>query len=261
MLLTMDIGNTNMKFGVFQGDELTHSFRLGTRHDVTSDEIGLTLMQFLSFVGVERREVEDVCITSVVPQVMHAATNAMRKYIGREPLVAGDALKIKIPNRYGNPEEVGMDRLVDAVGAYQRYGGPLVIVDFGTATTFNAVDRDGGYLGGAIMPGIRISMKALFERTAKLPRIELADPGMVIGRNTVQSMQAGAFYGYSGAVMNIAALMKQELGPDTQLVVTGGLSSLFSKGVAGIDHVDTTITLNGLLTLYKEYKAEREKQN
>ncbi len=257
MLLAMDIGNTNMKFGVFREDDLIHSFRLGTRHDVTSDEIGLTLMQFLSFAGVDRTEIDDAVITSVVPQVMHAATNAMRKYIGREPLVVGDTLKVKIPNRYGNPAEVGMDRLVDAVGAYQRYGGPLVIVDFGTATTFNAVDRDGGYLGGAIMPGIRISMKALFERTAKLPRVEMIDPGVVIGKNTVQSMQSGAFYGYSGAVMNIASLMKKELGPDTKLVVTGGLSSLFSKGVAGIDYVDTTITLNGLLTLYKEYKAEQ----
>ncbi len=254
MLLAMDIGNTNMKFGIFREDELLHTFRVGTRHDVTSDEIGLSLMQFLAFAKVDCKEIEDVVITSVVPQVMHAATNAMRKYVGKEPLVVGDTLKVRIPNRYGNPSEVGMDRLVDAVGAYQKYGGPLVIVDFGTATTFNAVDRDGGYLGGAIMPGIRISMKALFERTAKLPRVELVDPGVVIGKSTVESMQAGAFYGYSGAVMNIVSLMKKQLGPETKLVVTGGLSSLFSKGVAGIDYVDTSITLNGLLTLYRQYK-------
>lgn len=254
MLLAVDIGNTNMKFGLFREEELIHSFRLGTRHDVTSDEIGLSIMQFLYFAGLASEGITDVIITSVVPQVMHTAANAMRKFIGKEPLVAGDTLPVTIPNRYGNPGEVGMDRLVDAVGGYRQYGGPLVIVDFGTATTFNAVDRDGSYLGGAIMPGINISMMALFEQTAKLPRVELMDPGIVIGKNTVESIQSGAFYGYSGAVSNIAQLMKAQLGPDTKLVITGGLSSLFVKGVAGVDHVDPNITLNGLLALYKDYK-------
>ncbi|MEA5011217.1 MAG: type III pantothenate kinase [Angelakisella sp.] len=258
MLLAVDIGNTNIKFGIFCDEKLMHSIRLGTRHDITSDEIGLSLIQFFQFFNIQKESIEDVVITSVVPQVMHSMANAIRKYIEKEPLIVGDTLPVTIPNRYGNPGEVGMDRLVDAVGAYERYGGPLVIVDFGTATTFNAVDRDGGYLGGAIMPGIQISMKALFERTAKLPRIELTQPRSVIGKNTVQSMQSGAFYGYSGAVMNIANLMKQELGEDTKLIVTGGLSSLFAKGVAGIDHVDTSITLSGLLALYRRYKQNEK---
>ena len=254
MLFVIDIGNTNMEFGLFQGERLLHTFRLGTRHDITSDEIGLAVRQYFLVQDVAVEDVEDVVLTSVVPQVMHAVTNAVRKYLQRTPLVVGTDLPVHLPNRYKNPHEVGTDRLVGAMGAFRQYGGPLVVVDFGTATTFNAIDRDGGYLGGAIMPGIRISMKALFERTAKLPRVELVDPGVVIGKTTVESMQSGFFYGYSGAVMNIAGLMKRELGEDTKVVVTGGLSSMFSTGVAGIDVIDKTLTLSGLRFVYEDFK-------
>ena len=258
MLLVIDIGNTNMEFGLFEGEELLYSFRLGTRHDLTSDEIGLSVRQYFGVQGLSPKQLEDVVVTSVVPQVMHAMINAVRKYLEKEPLVVGTDIQINLPNRYQNPHEVGTDRLVGALGAFRTYGGPLVVVDFGTATTFNAIDRDGGYLGGAIMPGIRISMKALFERTAKLPRVELEDPGVVIGKTTVQSMQAGVFYGYSGAVMNIAGLMKEELGQDTKVFVTGGLSGMLSKGVAGIDAIDKSLTLTGLRYAYEEYKQARK---
>lgn len=255
MLLVIDIGNTNMEFGLFEGRELRHSFRLGTRHDITSDEIGLSVRQYLMVQDIDPRQLEDVVVTSVVPQVVYSVNNAVRKYLDKKALWVGADIPINLPNRYQNPQEVGTDRLVGALGAYRTYGGPLVVVDFGTATTFNAIDRDGGYLGGAIMPGVQISMKALFDRAAKLPRVELVDPGVVIGKTTTQSMQAGMFYGYSGAVMNIAGLMKQELGEDTRVVVTGGLSGMLSRGVAGIDAIDKSLTITGLRYAYEDYKA------
>lgn len=184
MLLAIDIGNTNMEFGIFDGERLAGSFRLGTNRDITSDEVGLFTSQFFRENGFDRREIEDVVITSVVPQVMYSISNAVKKYFyGKVPLVAGDNLPFQIENRYEQPKEVGADPAGRGGRRLPQVRRPLIVVDFGTATTFDAVDARGAYLGGAIFPGIRISMEALFTKTAKLPRVELVAPGRVIGRN------------------------------------------------------------------------------
>ena len=250
MLLAIDIGNTNLELGFFRDGTLLRTFRLATRHDATSDELGLALCQYMQLFGIAREEIEDVAITSVVPQIMYSISSACRKYLGLDPLIVGENLRADIPIRYDNPGEVGSDRLVNAIGAYHKYGGPLLVVDFGTATTFNAVGRDGAYLGGAIMPGIRISMQALFERTAKLPRVELVNPGVVIGKNTVQAMQAGFYHGYAGALINLARLVRAELGADTRVIVTGGLSGMFAEEIDEVDCIDKELTLTGLWVLY-----------
>lgn len=254
MLLTIDIGNTNIEFGLFEGPDIIGSFRLGTNHNITSDEIGLFTAQFFRENGFDRRAVEDIMITSVVPQVMHSIVNAVKKYFyNKIPLVVGDNLPLAIENRYDQPTEVGADRLVAAVGGYHKYGGPLIIVDFGTATTFDAVDPNGAYLGGAIFPGIRISMGALFDKTAKLPRVELVRKESVIGRNTVSSLQAGAFFGYAGAVLNIVNTMKHELGGDATVIATGGLASLLAEETGVFKCVDRTLTLDGLYIIYQQH--------
>ena len=255
MLLAIDIGNTNMEFGIFDGERLAGSFRLGTNRDITSDEVGLFTSQFFRENGFDRREIEDVVITSVVPQVMYSISNAVKKYFyGKVPLVAGDNLPFQIENRYEQPKEVGADRLVAAVGGFHKYGGPLIVVDFGTATTFDAVDARGAYLGGAIFPGIRISREALFTKTAKLPRVELVAPGRVIGRNTVASLQAGAVYGYVGAVSSIVSRMKAELDGDVKVVATGGLARLIGDETGVFHAIDRTLTLDGLRLIYENFR-------
>lgn len=227
MLLAIDIGNTNMEFGVFSGNEIIASFRLVTNRDITSDEIGLFTSQFFQENSLDRRDISDIVIASVVPQVMYSITNAVKKYFyNKVPLIVGDNLPFDIVNCYDNPRDVGADRLVAAIAAYKKYGGPLIVVDFGTATTFDAIGPAGEYLGGAIYPGIKISMDALFTKAAKLPRVELVRPASVIGRNTVTSLQSGAVNGYVGAVRNIVSLMKREMGGDVRVVATGGLAKL-----------------------------------
>ena len=255
LLLAIDIGNTNMEFGVIEHGKVKANFRLGTNRDVTSDEIGLLVTQFFSIQGIERTAIKDIIITSVVPQVMYSITNMIKKYFGgKSPLIVGENLPFPIVNRYDNPHEVGADRLVAAIAAYRKYGGPAIVVDFGTATTFDAVAEDGAYLGGSIYPGIKISMDALFQKASKLPRVELVDPGTVIGRNTVQSMQAGAVYGYVGAVKNIVGLMRVHLGEKTKLIATGGLSKMTGRQSGLFDYIDKALTLEGLVMIYEMYK-------
>lgn len=254
MILAIDVGNTNMEFGVYQNDKLRASFRIITNREITSDELGLTMMQFFSFNHIDRKEIEDVIISSVVPQVMYSVNNAVKKYLDRTALVANVNMPIGIQNRYSNPAEVGADRLVSSYAALKKYGGPLIVIDFGTATTFDAINSRGEYLGGAIYPGLKISMEALFARTAKLPRVEIADPGCVIGRTTVTSMQSGVLFGYVGAVENIVRLMKQDLGENTTVVATGGLASLISSHASCIQRVDRSIILDGLMMIYKDNK-------
>lgn len=254
MLLTIDIGNTNMEFGVYENDVLSVNFRLVTKQDITSDEIGLMASQFFAIHGIEPSTFEDVVITSVVPQVMHSVNNAIRKYIGREPLTVGENLLIDIQNKYDNPKEVGADRLVNAYAGFRKYGGPLIVVDFGTATTFDVISDEGAYLGGVIYPGIRISMDALFQHAAKLPRVEIARPKHAIGRNTVDSMQAGAIYGYVGAVQNIVSAIERELGQKTRVIATGGLARLIGKQADLFEAIDRSLTLDGLTMIYRDYR-------
>ncbi|MCI8622067.1 MAG: type III pantothenate kinase [Provencibacterium sp.] len=259
MLLAIDIGNTNIEFGVYDGEQILARFRLGTNRDITSDEIGLFLTQFFSINAISREQIEDIIISTVVPQVMYSVQNAMKKYVGRAPLVVGENIRCPIENRYDNPREVGADRLVNGVSAFARYGGPLIIVDFGTATTFDVLSKTGAYLGGAIYPGIKISMGALFEKTAKLPRVELVRVDSAIGRNTVGSVQAGAMFGYVGAVSGIVAQIQRELGDPARVIGTGGLAQLVGQQQPDLFYsIDRTLTLDGLRMIYDEYRS-REK--
>ncbi len=259
MILVVDVGNTNIEFGVLKGDALLGSFRMGTNRESTSDEIGFMIIQFLSFYKIDPEKIQDVVVASVVPQVMHSLMNAIKRFVGKVPLIVGDNLPINVVNLYDNPKEVGADRLVNALSAVRKYGAPLIVVDFGTATTFDAVDKDGSYLGGAIYPGIKISMDALFARAAKLPKIELVDPGVSIGKNTSQSMQVGAIHGYTGAVLHICQQMKKSLGDTTKIIATGGLAVLFAEqGV--FDYLDKTITLDGLRMIYEDYQKSQTKK-
>lgn len=256
MILTIDIGNTNMEFGIFHQGILQANFRLGTNRDITSDEIGLLATQFFNIHKIDPREVRDIIISSVVPQVMYSINNAMRKYFNKEPLIVGENLPIKIENKYDNKKEVGADRLVNSYSAIKKYGTPLIIVDFGTATTFDVVDKSGAYLGGVIYPGIKISMDALFKNAAKLPKVELNQVDSVIGKNTINSMQAGAIYGYIGAVKNIVSAIEDELGEKTKIIATGGLATYIDDFGKIFEKVDKTLTLDGLRMIYKEYKNE-----
>ena len=200
MILVIDIGNTTMEFGLYEGDNLTGVFRLGSKRDITSDEVGLFVTQFFEYRKFSVSDVTDVIISSVVPQVNYSVSSAVRKYFGLEPLVIGENIFCNMPNLYENPKEVGADRIVDSYAAFKKYGGPLIIVDFGTATTCEAVSETGEYLGGIIYPGIKTSMDALYEKAAKLPKIEILKPEFALGKNTVSSMQSGAYYGYLGAI-------------------------------------------------------------
>lgn len=254
MLLAIDIGNTNIEFGVFDGGALTAKFRLGTNREMTSDEPGLLLLQFFSANGIDKGAIEDVILMSVVPQVNYSIAHMSRKYLHINPLIVGESIQIPIENRYGNPAEVGADRLAGAYAAKMRYGYPAVVVDFGTATTFDVIDGDGAYAGGAIFPGIKISMDALFQKAAKLPRVEIADPGTVIGKSTAQSMQAGVYHGYVGSVRNILTEINKAVPGVRAVVATGGLSTFIGREGGLFSAIDRTLTLDALQMIYAHHK-------
>lgn len=255
MILAIDVGNTNIVVALFDGEELKNSWRISTDKNKTSDEIGITLCQLTEHSGISADQIEDVIISSVVPPIMHSLCNAIRKYIKCEPIVVGPGVKTGLNIKYDNPKEVGADRIVNAVGAIHKYGKPLILVDFGTATTFCAIDKNGDYLGGVIAPGVKVSMNALFERAAKLPRVEIKKPQTAIGRNTISSMQSGAVYGQAGQVDRIVAEIKKELNEDdVKVIATGGLSVLIAPESDSIDFVDKTLTLDGLRIIYEMNK-------
>ncbi|OQB14954.1 MAG: Type III pantothenate kinase [Firmicutes bacterium ADurb.Bin193] len=250
MILVIDVGNTNISLGIYDGDTLVSSWRMVTINDRTSDETGLLILQFFSSAGISKENIEDVIISSVVPPVMYALELAIRKYIAKEPIIVTAETKTGIKILYDNPLEVGADRIVNAVAALALYGGPVIIVDFGTATTFCAVNEKGEYLGGVICPGIKISMDALFAKAAKLPRVEIARPQRIIGKNTVESMQSGAVYGYAGQVDYIVGKMKAEMGGSAKVVATGGLARLIASETKCIDEINKKLTLEGLKIIY-----------
>lgn len=256
MLFAVDIGNTNMEFGIFEQDRLKANFRLGTNRDVTSDEVGLLIRQFFLIHHVEIEQIEDVIITSVVPQVVYSVKNAMRKYLNINALVVQENIKINIENKYSNQEEVGADRLVNAYAGFQKYGGPLIVVDFGTATTFDVISGEGAYLGGLIYPGIKISLDALVEKASKLPKVQIKPPAKVIGDNTIMSIQSGIVYGYSGAVIHMVDLIEKELGEKTTVIATGGLSQMIGKETNVFKAIDKSLTLDGLFMIYQDYKKD-----
>lgn len=253
MLFVIDIGNTNIVSGIYDGDELVAQFRMATDKNRSSDELGLFFVQMLRMEGIDMAAIGDVIISSVVPPIMHAMENAVKKYIKRDPIVVTNDMDLGMRICLKNPAELGADRLVNAIAAYELYGGPALIVDFGTATTFCVVNREGDYVGGAIYPGLKISVDALVERTAKLPRIEIVKPEHVIGDGTVHGMQSGIVYGYTGAVDYLVRRMLDELGQgEANVVATGGLARLIAAESETIGHIDRNLTLKGLKLIYEK---------
>ena len=249
MLLSIDVGNTNTVIGALAGFEVLHLWRISTI-ERTTDEFGLALLQLLQHNKVGVEQIEGVAVCWVVPSVLDAIEKAVHRYLECEVLVVGRGIKTGMQVRTDNPREVGADRIVNAVAAYEGYGGPLVVVDFGTATTFDCVNTDGDYIGGAIAPGYQISADALFTRTAKLPRVPLQRPERAIGTNTVASMQSGLFWGYVGLVNELARRCKAEFDVTPKCVATGGLARLIGGACDEIDAHDEHLTLVGLRFLW-----------
>ena len=251
MILAIDIGNTNVVIGLYKSDDLVVDFRVATDKSKTEDEYGMLLLQLLKFHNIKVEEIQGSIISSVVPPIVPVFNRVVKKYFGCTALLVGPGIKTGIEVKYENPKEIGADRIVNAVAAYEEYGGPIIIVDFGTATTFCAVNSAGDYLGGSIAPGIGISSEALFTKAAKLPRIEIARPKSVIGKNTVVSMQSGIFFGYVGQVVEIVRRMKMEMESCPKVIATGGLAELISTESKQIQIIDKYLTLKGLRILYE----------
>ncbi len=251
MLLALDVGNTNTVIGVFDGQALLTHWRLSTRQEGTRDEYAMLLKGLFDFAGLAFQGVSAVILSSVVPPLQGPLEEMARQYFGVEPMVVGPGIKTGMPILYESPRDVGADRIVNAVAAFEAYAGPCIVVDFGTATTFDAISARGEYLGGVICPGIRISSEALFQHAAKLPRVDIARPKAIIGRNTVGSMQAGLFYGYLSLVEGVVARMRAELGDKAAVVATGGLAQLLLTESSAVDHVDPLLTLTGLRILFE----------
>lgn len=257
MLLVIDIGNTNITFGVFEGKEITATFRITTKIPRTSDEYGMLICDLLQKKGISTENIDDIIISSVVPNVMHSFQNGIIKYLNKKPMVVEPGTKTGIRITTANPREVGADRIVDAVGAYFLYGGPLLVIDFGTATTYDYVTEDGAFAAGVTTTGIRSSAKALSQDAAKLPEIEIKSPDSILARDTIKSMQAGLFYGYVGQTEYIIDKFKEETSrKDMKVVATGGLGKIISEATEKIGYYDANLTLQGLRILYEKCRKE-----
>jgi len=250
MLLVIDVGNTNTVLGVFDGDELVHDWRIRTVTDHTVDEYGMLIYNLYKSSRISSKAISAIIISCVVPPMLNILEPLCLKYFNIRPLIVGPGIKTGMPIYYDNPKEVGADRIVNAVAAYEKYRRDLIIVDFGTATTFDYVSKKGEYMGGCISPGLMISSEALFERAAKLPRVELSKPRSVVAKDTISSMQAGIVYGYAGLVDGIVNRMKAEVKSDPYVVATGGLAKVVSTETKSIDEVDDMLTLQGLRLIY-----------
>jgi type III pantothenate kinase len=251
VLLAIDIGNTNITLGVYQGERLHATWRVATVHDRMPDEYGILLRQLLAHKGVAPDAVTGVALASVVPALTGIWREVSQDYLGQEPLVVDTGVKTGVRIRYENPREVGADRVVDCAAVKVKYGGPACVVDFGTATTFDAITAEGDYLGGAIAPGIGIAAEALFSRASKLYRVEITPPARAIGTNTVAALQAGIFFGYIGLVEGLAARFRRELGSDMKVIATGGLAEKVARETPVIQHVDPWLTLDGLRIIFE----------
>jgi len=264
MLLAFDVGNTNIVLGVFKDGKMITNWRLETDNNKSADEYGMVIAQLFQYEGLNIKDVKDVIISTVVPSVLYTLQHLSVKYFNRKAIVIGPGIKTGLVIKYDNPKQVGSDRIVNAVAAHAKYGGPLIIIDFGTATTFCAVTEKAEYIGGTIAPGLKISSAALFEKTSKLPKVELEEPGHVICRNTINSMQSGLVYGHMGMVDYIVKKMKTELleytgNPDAEVkvIATGGLATMIDAGIDCIDHVDKMLTLEGLELIYEKNRKTR----
>ena len=252
MLLVVDIGNTNTVLGVFDGNRLAADWRLETKQRQTADEYGILARNLFALANMEVTRIRHIVIASVVPPLNSVLEEMALKYFGIKPLFVEPGVKTGMPVLYDSPADVGADRIVNAVAAYEKYRGPTIVVDFGTATTFDAISAKGEYLGGVITPGPGISAEALFARTARLPRVEIKAPGKVIGTSTVGSIQSGLYYGYIGMIDGILERMIHELGAKTKVVATGGFASLIGTGSSRIQEIDLNLTLEGLRLIYEK---------
>lgn len=251
MLLVLDVGNTNITCGIYDGDKLAHTFRIMSKTPRTSDEFGVTICDLAARQGVDMKDIDGVAIASVVPNIMHSLIASVKKYFNIDPLVVGPGVKTGIKIDTPNPKEIGPDRIVDAVAAYEKFGGPILVLDFGTATTYDLVKDDGRFTVGITAPGVRISAEALWMGTAKLPEIEIVMPKSILANDTIWSMQAGLMYGQIGQTEYIIKQVKKETGYDKlKVVATGGLGRLISNETDMIDEYDPDLTLEGLRLIY-----------
>lgn len=251
MILTIDVGNTNTVLGVYKNEKMLTHWRISTDKAKTPDEYGILFKSLFAFEEVKVEDITGIIISSVVPPVVTVLEDTADRYFNLEPLIVEPGIKTGLNIKMDNPREVGADRIVNAVAAYEKFGGPLVIVDFGTATTFCAVSEKGNYTGGAIAPGIGISTEALFDYAAKLPRVELKNPEKAIGKNTVEGMQSGIIYGFVGQVKELINRFKAELSEESKVIATGGLVDLVANNIRTIDKVEPFLTLDGLYHIGK----------
>jgi type III pantothenate kinase len=253
MLFCIDIGNTNIVLGVTDSDRIVHHWRIRTEKEITADELGIMVANLFQSVGMRMEQVKNTIVSCVVPPLLNTVQEFSSRYFRTNPIIVGPGLKTGMPVQYDNPREVGADRIVNAVGAYEKYPKALIVVDFGTATTFDYISQDGVYMGGAIAPGVLISCEALFQKASKLPRVEIfARPKRVIAKDTISSMNVGIVYGYAGLVDGIVRRIKKESGEGPTVIATGGLASLISDVSETIDCVEEFLTLEGLMTIFKK---------
>lgn len=251
MLVAVDIGNTNITLAVFDGEDIKGSYRLTTKMTRTSDEYGFMLLSFLNASNIQVSDIEDVIVSTVVPKIMHSFNNAIYKYLKKTPITVGPGIKTGISVKTENPAGVGADRIVDAAGAYYIYGGPCLVIDFGTATTFDYINEKGEFLYGVTAPGLEITSQALSNMAAQLPEIAIKKPDTILAKNTIQSMQAGVVYGYIGLTEYIIRQMKKEIGVPMHVIATGGLGRLISKETEEIEVYDADLTFKGLKLIYQ----------
>ena len=253
MLFCIDIGNTNIVLGVTRKDQILHHWRIRTEKEITADELGILVGNFFQWEGLGFKDIKNTIVSCVVPPLLNTVEDFARRYFHVEPVIVGPGLKTGMPIKYDNPKEVGADRIVNAVAAYEKYKTALIVVDFGTATTFDYISREGDYMGGAIAPGVTISCEALFQEASKLPRVEIfSRPTSVIAKDTISSMNAGIIYGYAGLVDGIVNRMIQESGEGARVIATGGLAPLISEVSESIHGVEEFLTLHGLIILFNK---------
>jgi type III pantothenate kinase len=255
MLLCIDIGNTNIVLGVTDRDRIVDHWRIRTEKEATADELGILIGNLFRLSNIQMEDISDIIISCVVPPLLNSLEEVSGRYFNVKPLIVGPGLKTGMPIHYPNPKEVGADRIVNAVAAYEKYHTGLIIVDFGTATTFDCVSHEGAYLGGAIAPGVIISCEALFQTASKLPRVEIfTKPDNVIAKDTISSMRVGIIYGYAGLVDGITNRIKKEAGRDLTVIATGGLAPLIYEEAETIEHVEEFLTLEGLMIIFNRNK-------